>query len=357
MTLIAAKLFKSGTTTPLTGSIKVLANSSFVNADRTNVPSVVTYTLISGEVTFDLVPTDSLKTAYNFRVYEAAANVGDLDTLLYSFDAAIPSSVTPINFNTLVSQLGLRYDLRDSSLLTLARYLVTADPFINFLGSKLWANKGEWNATAVYRRGDIVIRQGSSYQYVDSSQTAGLLPESNPTKWQLLVVGVGAASLVIGTMVLFSTGTSAVPGGYLKCDGRAVSRSTYSALFSVIGTIHGSGDGITTFNLPTSPINGDGTFYIAFSGSLNGSNNGGGNAGGGSTGSSSPIGSMMLFPAYGNLPAQWLRCDGSAVSRTAYATLFSVIGTNEGVGNGTTTFNLPTSAITGGANTIIFAGA
>lgn len=44
-------------------------------------------------------------------------------------------------------------------------------------------------------------------------------------------------------------GTSA-PTGYLMCDGAAVSRATYAALFAVIGTTYGSGDGSTTFNLP-----------------------------------------------------------------------------------------------------------
>lgn len=43
---------------------------------------------------------------------------------------------------------------------------------------------------------------------------------------------------------------SAAPNGYLICDGSAVSRTTYSALFSIIGTSYGSGDGETTFNLP-----------------------------------------------------------------------------------------------------------
>lgn len=40
------------------------------------------------------------------------------------------------------------------------------------------------------------------------------------------------------------------PTGYLICDGRTVSRTAYSELFSVIGTSYGSGDGSTTFNLP-----------------------------------------------------------------------------------------------------------
>jgi len=44
--------------------------------------------------------------------------------------------------------------------------------------------------------------------------------------------------------------TASAPSGYLNCDGSAVSRSTYSALFSLFGTTFGSGDGSTTFNLP-----------------------------------------------------------------------------------------------------------
>lgn len=58
------------------------------------------------------------------------------------------------------------------------------------------------------------------------------------------------------------------------------------------------------------------------------------------TGDTLPIGSIT---AYGNetAPANWLICDGSAVSRTAYADLFAVIGTKYGAGDGSTTFNLP----------------
>jgi microcystin-dependent protein len=40
------------------------------------------------------------------------------------------------------------------------------------------------------------------------------------------------------------------PSNYLPADGSPVLRAQYSALFSVIGTNYGAGDGITTFNLP-----------------------------------------------------------------------------------------------------------
>lgn len=43
-------------------------------------------------------------------------------------------------------------------------------------------------------------------------------------------------------------------------------------------------------------------------------------------------------------PTGWLLCDGSAVSRTTYATLFAAIGTSFGAGDGSTTFNLPNTA-------------
>ena len=41
-----------------------------------------------------------------------------------------------------------------------------------------------------------------------------------------------------------------VPNGFLLCDGRAVSRTVYAALFAAIGTTWGAGDGSSTFNLP-----------------------------------------------------------------------------------------------------------
>jgi len=44
--------------------------------------------------------------------------------------------------------------------------------------------------------------------------------------------------------------TTSAPTGYLLCDGTAVSRTTYAALFAVVGITFGVGDGSSTFNLP-----------------------------------------------------------------------------------------------------------
>jgi microcystin-dependent protein len=56
------------------------------------------------------------------------------------------------------------------------------------------------------------------------------------------------SSSVSGSILMWPTVTA--PTGYLLCDGTAVSRTTYSALYAVVGTTFGVGDGSTTFNVP-----------------------------------------------------------------------------------------------------------
>lgn len=59
-----------------------------------------------------------------------------------------------------------------------------------------------------------------------------------------------------------------------------------------------------------------------------------------STGLTSLTGSISMY-VNASAPTGWLLCDGSAVSRTTYAALFAVASTTYGVGDGSTTFNLP----------------
>ena len=52
----------------------------------------------------------------------------------------------------------------------------------------------------------------------------------------------------VGGYIMYAGQT--VPDGWLWCNGQAVNRTTYAALFAAIGTIYGIGDGSTTFNVP-----------------------------------------------------------------------------------------------------------
>ena len=78
---------------------------------------------------------------------------------------------------------------------------------------------------------------------------------------QILKVGTGVTPWSSLQGISLATGGGApgiisqfagatAPPGYLLCDGTAVSRSTYSALFTTIGIAYGAGNGTTTFNLP-----------------------------------------------------------------------------------------------------------
>ena len=56
------------------------------------------------------------------------------------------------------------------------------------------------------------------------------------------------SKLPVGMIITYPTNSLALP--YLLCNGSAISRTTYSALFAKLGTLYGVGDGTTTFNLP-----------------------------------------------------------------------------------------------------------
>lgn len=88
----------------------------------------------------------------------------------------------------------------------------------------------------------------------DTAVTSGKLADDAVTTAKILDGAVTedklAASITPPAGVILMYGGSSAPTGYLLCDGSAVSRSTYSDLFDVIGETYGAGDGSTTFNVP-----------------------------------------------------------------------------------------------------------
>ena len=105
---------------------------------------------------------------------------------------------------------------------------------------------------------NVILGNGTSTPQFVAPGTVGNVLVSDGSTW---TSGVGVPS---GSLFMWPTGTA--PTGYLLCNGSAVSRTTYSALFGVVGTTFGAGDGSTTFNLPDyrdrMPV-GAGTTYSA----------------------------------------------------------------------------------------------
>ena len=81
------------------------------------------------------------------------------------------------------------------------------------------------------------------------------LPAADGSSGQALTTnGSGALAFAtiggVPTGAVFYFAANTAPTGFLKCDGTAVSRNNYAALFAVTGTTYGVGNGNTTFNLP-----------------------------------------------------------------------------------------------------------
>lgn len=94
----------------------------------------------------------------------------------------------------------------------------------------------------------------TSFAQISTSDLAGFdekrdLPQLNDIL-RSLTAKVNAISSSSPTGMLVMWPTTEAPTDWLLCDGSAVSRTQYSALFNIIGTTFGSGDGSTTFNLP-----------------------------------------------------------------------------------------------------------
>jgi microcystin-dependent protein len=98
--------------------------------------------------------------------------------------------------------------------------------------------------------GGVVTLNPNGAELIDGNQILALGPKES-----IYIVCDGSSFLTLGKArtpsgtILDYAGTT-LPDGYLECDGSAVSRTNFAALFSAIGTTWGTGDGSTTFNLP-----------------------------------------------------------------------------------------------------------
>ena len=72
----------------------------------------------------------------------------------------------------------------------------------------------------------------------------------NPNTNLIKLDGTAGGIIPTGGIIMWSGAANAIPTGFALCNGDAISRSTFATLFAAIGTIHGAGDGSSTFNLP-----------------------------------------------------------------------------------------------------------
>lgn len=90
-----------------------------------------------------------------------------------------------------------------------------------------------------------LVRAGKELKY-----TLLDLVRTNFNDHEARIVALEAEDVSLPIGIVIKRGGNTVPGGWLECDGSAVSRTTYAALFAKAGIKYGAGDGSTTFNLP-----------------------------------------------------------------------------------------------------------
>ena len=118
------------------------------------------------------------------------------------------------------------------------------------------------NGLTVQARGDLRLADSDSSNWVALQAASAIgsnvtftLPSADGSDGQMLKTdGSGTLSFTtvqgVPSGAVFCLAVSAVPADYLECNGAAVSRTTYAALFAVISTTYGAGNGSSTFNLP-----------------------------------------------------------------------------------------------------------
>lgn len=97
-------------------------------------------------------------------------------------------------------------------------------------------------SAAVNGSGHLILTKNDA-STVDAGSVKGPTGSTGATGAQG-PIGVGPTGMVA------MYGGSIAPSGWVICDGSPISRTTFSALFSAIGTLWGAGDGVTTFNVP-----------------------------------------------------------------------------------------------------------
>ncbi len=135
---------------------------------------------------------------------------------------------------------------------------VTLAKIVNATGASKVMVRGSAGGAGVWQEGSVdastIELNGTSLRVKASGITSNELGSNAVTTVKITDANVTDAKLAAVSLVPVGTiidyGGSSTPTGWLLCDGSAVSRTTYSALFTAIGITWGPGNGTTTFNVP-----------------------------------------------------------------------------------------------------------
>lgn len=358
MTLINVDIEDSGKQ-PLVGYIQVTLDYRLNTTSGRSLQAVSKkYPLdVNGQTVLDLEPSLSARVTYYFEVYRSVTvNSVTVDTLVDSFHALVPDSLTPILWTELSRQTGITKDDMDASLMSVVRRLLVSNDFWIGVGQNTFKVKGEYSSTAYYSIGDIVSFNGNGYMSISQVSIINTAPNPNGdnTFWRIIVRKGATGSGTLGDAAPYSTST--------WVDDIAPSRNAVKTKIETLATkaeltgiltnsaLDGTPNLVSTIPTSDSTSRPASTAWVQARLAP-------------VAAATVPVGTVVNF-AGSSAPTGWLLCDGRLLTRTTYASLFATIGTtfNTG-GEAGTQFRLPdlrgrmaiapdTSSVTGAAGRV-----
>jgi microcystin-dependent protein len=202
--------------------------------------------------------TGNASTATTLATGRTIALTGDVTGTTGSFNGSANVSAATTIANNAVTNAKLASGIDASKLTTgtlpIAR-IADSDVTNAKLASGIDASKLTTGTLPIARIADADVTNAKLATGIDASKlTTGTLPIARIADGAVtlakLVAAVQEALVPVGAVQAFAMNSA--PAGWAACQGQSVSRtsSTYAALFAVIGTTYGAGNGSTTFNLP-----------------------------------------------------------------------------------------------------------
>ena len=107
-----------------------------------------------------------------------------------------------------------------------------------------------YSNTFDYAVGSFVKYNNEFYRCIQANGASSPKVPTNTSYWSKIPTLADIDEIGFKTGDIKIQTTSTIPSGWLLCNGAGISRSTFSNLFTKIGTTYGTGDGSTTFNIP-----------------------------------------------------------------------------------------------------------
>lgn len=152
--------------------------------------------------------------------------------------------------NEMAATLTTKGDLLTHGSSTFARVGVGTNNYVLVADSAQSAGI-KWGQIQTAGIGDSQV---TTAKIADNGVTTAKITDGNVTTAKIadgaVTAGKLGANAAVPAGLISPFGGSSAPSGWLLCDGTAVSRTTYAALFAVLSTSYGAGDGSTTFNVP-----------------------------------------------------------------------------------------------------------